>query len=99
MRAANLNFYAIAYPPAPADAPVSASMEIYQGGKLMMKNPPSPVPLDLNGAASMLASVPVAKLSPGRYEADVTFRYKGERLMKKVEFTLAEEPKSQSEDL
>ncbi len=85
----NLNFFAIAYPSAPVDASVKASLEIYQDNKLVMKNLPSTVPLDSNGAASMLASVPTAKLQAGRYEAHVLFQYKGERLMKKVDFTLA----------
>jgi VWFA-related protein len=85
-----LEFYAVAYPQAPVDAPVNASIEIYQGGKLVMKSPPSPVPPDTNGAASILAKLPAGKLQPGgHYEADVLFQYKGERLMKKVEFTLA----------
>jgi hypothetical protein len=85
----NLNLFAIAYPPGPAEAPVTASLELYLDRKLVMKSPPSPVPLDSNGAASMLASVPSAKLQPGQYEADVTFQYKGEKLMKKVGFRLA----------
>ncbi|MGB6724426.1 MAG: VWA domain-containing protein [Terracidiphilus sp.] len=85
-----LEFYAIAYPPAPVNAPVNVSFEIYQDGKLVMKSPLSPVPLDKNGAASILAKLPAGKLVPGgHFEADVLFEYKGERLMKKVEFTLA----------
>jgi hypothetical protein len=55
------------------------------------------VTLDSNGAATMLASVPAAKLQPGQYEADVTFQYKGEKLMKKVDFTLAGGTQSQAE--
>ena len=85
-----LEFYAVAYPPAPVDAPVNASIEIYQEGKLVMKSPPSPVPLDRKGSASILAKLPAGKLTPGAHcEADVLFQYKGERLMKKVNFTLA----------
>jgi VWFA-related protein len=85
-----LEFYAVAYPQAPVNAPVNASIEIYQAGKLVMKSPPSPVPPDKHGAASILAKLPAGKLQPGgHYEADVLFQYKGERLMKKVEFTLA----------
>ncbi len=85
-----LEFYAVAYPQAPVDAPVNVSFEIYQAGKLVMKSPPSPVPPDRNGVASILAKIPAGKLTPGsRYEADVLFQYKGERLMRKVDFTLA----------
>jgi VWFA-related protein len=85
-----LAFYAVAYPQTPVDAPVNVSLEIDQDGKPVMKSPPSPVPLDANGAASILAKLPAGKLQPGgHYEADVTFQYKGERLMKKVDFTLA----------
>ena len=37
-----------------------------------------------------MAKLPVGKLTPGgKYEAQVMFEYKGERLMKKVDFTLA----------
>jgi len=69
---------------------VNASIEIYQEGKLVMKSPPSPVPLDRKGSASILAKLPAGKLTPGAHcEADVLFQYKGERLMKKVNFTLA----------
>ncbi len=85
-----LEFYAVAYPQAPVDAPVNVSFEIYQAGKLVMKSPPSPVLPDTNGAASILAKLPAGKLQAGgHYEADVLFQYKGERLMKKVNFTLA----------
>jgi len=86
-----LEFYAIAYPPAPVDAPVNVSFEIDdENGKPVMKSAPSPVPLDKNGAASILAKLPAGKLAPGsQYEAQVMFEYKGERLMKKVDFTLA----------
>jgi len=92
-----LAFYAVAYPQAPVDAPVNVSFEIYQTGKLVMKSPPSPVPPDSNGAASILAKLPAGKLTPGgQYEADVLFQYKGERLMKKVDFTLAGEVRSQA---
>jgi hypothetical protein len=55
-----------------------------------MKSPESQVPLDTNGAASILAKIPARKLQPGAHcEADVWFEYKGERLTKKVAFTLS----------
>jgi hypothetical protein len=85
----NLKFYAVAYPPAPVNAPVNVSIELRLNGKLVMKSPASPVPLDASGAAAIMARLPAAKLPSGHYEADVQFEYKGERLMKKVEFTLA----------
>jgi hypothetical protein len=84
----NVKFYAVAYPPAPADEPVVMKVEIMQDDKLVAQSPVYQVTLDSNGAATMLASVPAAKLQPGQYEADVLFQYKGEKLMKKVEFTM-----------
>jgi VWFA-related protein len=86
----DVEFYAVAYPKAPVDAPVNVTLEIDQDGKPVMKSPASPVPLDKTGVASILAKLPAGKLTPGgKYEAQVMFEYKGERLMKKVDFTLA----------
>jgi hypothetical protein len=80
-------FYAVAYPPAPIDAPVDASIEIWRDGQLLIKSPASQVPLDSMGTASILASLPSAKLPPGDYEARITFEFKGQRVMKAVPFT------------
>jgi VWFA-related protein len=93
----NVKFYAVAYPPAPVDQPVVMKVEVYQDDKLMAQSPVYQVPLDANGAASMLASVAAAKLPAGQYEADVIFQYKGEKLTKKVEFTLAAAAQDQAE--
>jgi hypothetical protein len=93
----NVKFYAVAYPPAPVDEPVAMKVEIMQDDKPVAQSPVYQVTLDSNGAATMLASVPAAKLQPGQYEADVTFQYKGEKLMKKVDFTLAGGTQSQAE--
>ena len=69
---------------------MSVSFEIDQEGKPVMRSRPSPIPLDASASASILAKFPAAKLTPGgHYEAQITFEYKGERLMKKVDFTLA----------
>lgn len=84
----NVKFYAVACPPVPVDQPVVMKAEIMQNDKLVATSPVYQVPLDSNGEASALASVPAAKLPAGQYEADVIFQYKGEKLMKKVEFTL-----------
>jgi VWFA-related protein len=84
-----IRFYAVAYPPAPADAPVDASVEIWNNGKLLIKSPASAVPLDPTGAASILASLPIAKLTAGEYEAHVTFQFKGQSVTKAVPFVLA----------
>jgi VWFA-related protein len=84
----NVKFYAVAYPPAPVDEPVVMKVEVMQDDKLVAQSPVYQVTLDSNGVATMLASVPAAKLPAGQYEADVLFQYKGEKLMKKVEFTL-----------
>ena len=85
----NVKFYAVAYPLAPADGPVVMKVEVLQDEKVVAQSPVSALPLDANGAASMLASVPAVKLPAGHYEAEVSFQYKGERLTKRVEFTLA----------
>jgi len=92
----NVKFYAVAYPPAPADEPVAMKVEIMQDNKLVAQSPVYQVTLDSNGAATVLASVPAAKLPAGPYEADVVFQYKGEKLTKKVEFTMAAGPQSQA---
>jgi len=84
-----LKFYAVAYPPAPVDAPIAMKIEIWQDEKLVMRSGLSQVPLDASGAASVLASVPSAKLPSGHYEAHVSFQYKEEKLTKEVKFTLA----------
>ncbi|MFZ0303042.1 MAG: VWA domain-containing protein [Terracidiphilus sp.] len=84
----NVRFYAVAYPPAPVDQPVVMKVEVVQDDTVVAQSPVYQVPLDANGAASALASVPAAKLQPGQYEADVTFQYKGEKLTKHVGFTL-----------
>jgi hypothetical protein len=85
----DVGLYAVAYPPAPADSVVNVTIEIRQNGRLVMRSPASVVPLDMNGAAPVLANLQAAKFKPGHYEAEVMFEYKGQRLMKNVEFTLA----------
>jgi VWFA-related protein len=85
----NLKFYAVAYPPAPVDAPVAMKIEIWQDEKLVMRSGVSQVPLDASGAASVLASVPAAKLPAGQYQAHVSFQYKDEKLTREVQFTFA----------
>lgn len=82
-----VQFYAVAYPPSPVDAPVDASIEIWRDGQLLIKSPPSEVPLDSMGSASILASLPSAKLPPGDYEAHITFVFKGQTVTKTVPFT------------
>lgn len=90
-RAANgkVELYAVAYPPAPINAAVDASIEIWRDGKLIMRSPASEVPPDPSGAASILASLPTTNLPAGHYEAEILFQYKGETVMRKVAFTLA----------
>jgi hypothetical protein len=82
-----VQFYAVAYPPAPIDAPVDASIEIWRDGRLLLKSPASEVPLDSMGSASILATLPSAKLPPGEYEAHITFVFKGQSVTKAVPFT------------
>lgn len=86
--AGTMKLYAVAYPPAPVDATVDARIEIRRDGKLLMRSPASPVPPDASGAASILASLPITKLPAGRYQAQVSFEYKGQRVAKTVAFTL-----------
>lgn len=85
-----IKFYAVAYAPALSDAPVLMNIEVWQGDKLVMRSAASRIPTDPRGAASVLASVPAAKLGAGHFEARVSFQYNGEKLTKKVEFTLAQ---------
>lgn len=80
--------YAIAYPPAPIDAPVDASVEIRREGKLLVKSPASVVPPDANGAASILARLSTDRLPVGEYQARVSFEYKGQTVTKTVSFNL-----------
>jgi len=85
----NIKFYAVAYPPAPVDAPVNASLEIRRDGQIVMRSPASAVPQDSSGAASILATLPAAKFQPGPYQAQVSFEYKGQKVVRSVAFTLA----------
>ena len=85
----NLKFYAVAYPPAPVDAKVIIKVQLLQDEKVVAQSPEYDVPLDSNGAATMLASVPAAKLPAGQYAAEVSFQYKGEKLSKSLKFSLA----------
>jgi hypothetical protein len=84
-----VTLYAVAYPQAPIDAPVDATLELWRDGHLLMRSPASDVPLDATGAASILASLKTEKLSPGQYQAEVSFQYKGQKVVKTVAFTLA----------
>ncbi len=84
----SLEFYAVAYPPRPVDAPVDVSIEIWQNGRMVVKSPESEVPADASGAASMLAGIPIGKMPAGMYEAHVTFEFKGQKVMKAIPFAL-----------
>jgi hypothetical protein len=84
-----VKFYAVAYAPALSDAPVLMNIEVWRGDQLVMRSPASRIPTDPRGAASVLASVPAAKLGAGHFEARISFQYNGEKLTKKVGFTLA----------
>ena len=83
-----VTLYAVAYPQAPIDAPVDATLELWRDGHLLMKSPASDVPPDATGAASILASVKTKKLPPGQYQAHVSFEFKGQKVAKSVAFTL-----------
>ena len=83
-----MTLFAVAYPQAPIDAPVDATLELWRDGQLMMKSPASDVPPDASGAASILASLKTEKLPPGQYQAKVSFQYKGQKVAKMVAFTL-----------
>jgi hypothetical protein len=84
-----VTLYAVAYPQAPVNSPVNATVELWRDGRLMMKTPASDVPPDETGAASILASLKTEKLPPGQYQAQVSFQYKGQKVAKMVAFTLA----------
>ena len=83
-----VTLFAVAYPQAPIDAPVDATLEIWRDGHLVMKTPASDVPPDATGAASILASLKTEKLPPGQYQAHVSFEFKGQKVAKSVAFTL-----------
>jgi hypothetical protein len=85
----NLSFYAVAYPPAPVNAPVDAHIEIWRNNQLLMRSPASQVPLDATGAASILASLPAAKFPAGNYEARISFQHSDKKLTKTVSFALS----------
>jgi len=91
-----IKFYAVAYAPALSDAPVLMNIEVWRGNQLVMRSPASRIPTDPRGAASVLASIPAAKLGPGQFQARVSFQYNGERLTRKVDFTLAGVPEVSS---
>jgi len=84
-----VTLYAVAYPQAPVDSPVDAMLELWRDGHLLMRSPTSDVPPDATGAASILASLKTEKLSPGQYQAQVSFHYKGQKVVKTIAFTLA----------
>lgn len=86
--AGDVRLYAVAYPPAPVDSPVDATIEIWRDGRLMMKSPESTVPPDPTGSATILASLTTAKWPSGDYVARVSFQYKGQMVTKAVPFTL-----------
>ena len=86
-----LQFYAVAYPPAPVDAPIEMSVEIARDGQTVARAPAATVPPDRSGAAPVLASLPLEKLPPGRYEAKVTFHYKGQAVTRETAFTVEPE--------
>lgn len=83
-----VRFYAVAYPPAPVDAPVEVSMEIWRDGQVIVRTPASTVPPDPTGAASILAGIPLEKLPTGQYEAQVSFLYKGQKITRVVAFSV-----------
>ncbi len=87
----DLKFYSVAYLPFQTDSPILMNIEIWRGNQLMMRSPASRIPPDPRGAASVLASVPAAKLPPGPYEARLSFQCEGKKLTKAVDFTLAAE--------
>ncbi|MGB6828806.1 MAG: VWA domain-containing protein [Terracidiphilus sp.] len=84
----NLEFYAVAYPPRPVDAPVDASIEIWQNGRMVVRTPASPVKPDSSGAATILAGIPTDKMPAGIYEAHVVFEFKGQKVSKAIPFIL-----------
>ena len=82
-------FYAVAYPPAPVDAPVEVGVEIWRDGQLVLRTPASEAPPDPSGAVPILAGVPEGKLPSGQYEARVSFHYKGQSATKVTAFSVA----------
>lgn len=86
-----VRFYATAYPPAPVDAPVEMNMAIARDGQLVVRAPATEVPPEASGAVPVLVGVPREKLPPGQYEAQITFRYKGQSVSNVTAFSVAQE--------
>jgi VWFA-related protein len=83
-----VQFYAVGYPPAPVDAPIEVSIELWRDGQLVLQTPASAVPPDANGGAPILAGVPLEKLPSGQYDAQVSFQYKGQKVTRATAFTI-----------
>lgn len=83
-----VQFYAAGYPPAPVDAPLEVSMEIARDGQTLVRSPLTEVPSESNGAAPVLIAIPREKLTPGYYEAQLTFRYKGQTVSHMTAFSV-----------
>lgn len=88
-QAGNIKFYAVAYPPASMVAPVAMTIEIWRDGQPIMRSAESQVSPDASGAASVLASLPAAKLQPGNYKARVSFQCSGQKLTNETTFIVA----------
>jgi hypothetical protein len=86
-----VQFYAVAYPPEPVEGPVEMDMEISRDGETVGRAPTSEVPPEAGGAAPVLARLPVEKLLPGHYEAQLTFRYKGQEVTRVAAFDVSAE--------
>jgi VWFA-related protein len=86
-----VQIYAVAYPPAPLNGTVKASLEILRDGQVLAQTPQSDVTPDATGAASILASMPMDVFPAGNYEAEVSFEYNGKSLTRRTAFTMAAE--------
>jgi VWFA-related protein len=85
-----VRFYAVAYAPAPVDTPIQASVEIWRDGKTVFRTPLTEVPEEGDRGASILVGVPLEKLSPGEYGAQVSFQYQGQTVTRMTPFTVAQ---------
>ncbi len=86
-----MSFYAVAYPPLPVQGPVRMSLELTRDGETVMHSQGVTVQPEQNGAASVLASFPAAKIRPGFYEARIAFTYGGSMATSETTVTVGAE--------
>ncbi len=74
-----MSFFAVAYPPEPPrPAPLKMSLVLTRDGETVLDSKDITVQPEPDGAASVLASLPAAKVQPGNYDVRLTFTSGGQ---------------------